>query len=309
MAGGAGFSPPMSETATFSGIDLSRLVAPDLIEPLSYETIYAQMLARLKSFLPDFDDSLESDPAVRVLQVAAWFRLLDRQRVNDAASAVMVAYATGGDLDNLGALVGVPRLENAPADPDTATPAVMEADEDFRRRIVLAPEGFSVAGPGGAYIFRALGADGDVLDASAISPDPAVVEVYVLSRTGTGAASPGLVAAVDAALSADLVRPIADRLTVQSAGIVDYAVDADLTTFDGPDPAVVVAAAGQSLAAWIAAQNRIGRDITRAGIIAALMVEGMQNVDLASPAADVVIDATQAGHCTGVTLTHIGTGG
>src|SRR3546814_9711108 len=47
-------------------------------------------------------------------------------------------------------------------------PAVMESDSDLRRRLVLAPEGYSVAGPEGAYIFHALSAHPDVLDASAI---------------------------------------------------------------------------------------------------------------------------------------------
>jgi phage-related baseplate assembly protein len=45
----------------------------------------------------------------------------------------------------------------------------MEADEDLRQRIVLAPESFSVAGPELAYVFHARSAHPDVLDASATS--------------------------------------------------------------------------------------------------------------------------------------------
>ncbi len=58
--------------------------------------------------------------------------------------------------------------------------------------------------------------------------------------------------------------------------------------------------------AWVDANRRIGRDITRAGIIAALFVGGVQNVDLIEPAADIPMDDTQAGHCTGITLTWAG---
>lgn len=293
--------------STFTAIDLSQIPAPDVIEPLDYETIYAEMLAKLVEYIPDFDDSLESDPAVRVLQVCAYLRLLDRQRVNDAARAVMLAYAMGADLDNLGALVGVARLEITPADDVAGTPAVMESDEDFRRRITLAPEGYSVAGPRGAYIFHALSADADVADASAISPAPTQVEVYVLSRTGDGTAPPALLTAVDAALNGEDVRPLADQVTVLSASIVNFSIDANITTFAGPDSSVVMAEAQSRIDAWVIANRKMGRDITRAGIIAALFAGGVQNVDLTSPAADISLDDTEAGYCTGVTLTWAGT--
>lgn len=72
--------------------------------------------------------------------------------MNDAARAIMPAYAVGVDLDNIAALFGIVRFVITPADPQTGAPAVMESDADFRRRMVLAPEGFSVAGPEGAYI-------------------------------------------------------------------------------------------------------------------------------------------------------------
>lgn len=295
-------------SATFTAIDLSRLPAPTLIETLSYEATYAEMLAKLKESLPDFDDSLESDPAVKVLQLCAYFRMLDRQRVNDAARALMIAFATGSDLDQLGARpeFNVARLELAPADPVTGTAAIMESDDEFRRRIVLAPEAFSVAGPSGAYISHALSADPDVLDASAVSPSPAVVNVYVLSRTGTGTAAAPLLATVTAALSGETVRPIGDRLTVYTASIVTYAVTASIKTFSGPDPAVVLAEAQARIEAYVADAKRLGRDITRSAIFAALHVAGVQNVTLTSPAADLVNNDNQAGHCTGITLTYAG---
>jgi len=288
--------------STFTAIDLSQIPAPNVIEPLDYETIYAEMLARLRQFIPDFDDSIESDPAVRVLQVAAYFRLLDRQRVNDAARAVMLPHAQKNDLDNLGALVGVTRLTLTPADAEAGTPAVMESDDDFRRRITLAPEGYSVAGPRGAYIFYALSADPDVADASAISPAPTEVEVYVLSRTGDGTASPALLGAVAAALSGEDVRPIGDQVTVHSAEIIDYAIVATLPTFAGPDKDVVLAEALARVEKWVADNRRIGRNVNRAAICAALFPGGVENVLLASPAADIPVSDTQAGNCTGITI-------
>jgi phage-related baseplate assembly protein len=293
--------------STFTAVDLSRLPAPDVIEALDFESIYADAVERFNLQLPDYV-ARDSDPAAKLLQVVAYIVQLVRQRVNDAARAVMPAYAVGADLDNIAALFGIARFEITPADPLLGLPAVMESDADFRRRMVLAPEGYSVAGPEGAYIFHALSADPDVLDASAVSPDPGEVLVSILARTGTGAAPPELIAAVQAYLSAETRRPLTDFVTVQAAGIVNYAVDASITTFSGPDGGVVLEVARARLDAYVVASHRLGRDITRSGILAALHVEGVQNVALTVPAADLIISRQQAPHCTGITITYAGTG-
>ncbi|MEG3166622.1 baseplate J/gp47 family protein [Sphingomonas sp. LB3N6] len=298
----------MAEPSTFTAVDLSRLPAPMIVETLDFETIYGQMLAQLVALLPDFDATVESDPAVKLLQVAAYREMLLRSRVNDAARAVMPAYAIGADLDNLAALMGVVRLLITPADAQTGAAAVLESDQDFRRRLVLAPEGYSVAGPEGAYIFHALSASADVLDASATSPTTGEVCVTVLARDGTGVASAALLAAVLAYVSAETRRPLTDYVTIQSAQIVPYAVAASITTFAGPDGSIVIAEARARLAAYIANSHRLGRDITRSGIFAALHVEGVQNVVLTSPAADVVLDRTQASWCTASNVVHAGLG-
>ncbi|NIK10165.1 phage-related baseplate assembly protein [Xanthomonas arboricola] len=104
----------------------------------------------------------------------------------------MLAFATGTNLDHLGALLGVARLVLDPGQPENGIAPTYESDVAFRRRIQLAPEGFSVAGPEGAYIYHALSAAADVMDASATSPAPGQVLVTVQSRTGDGAAPKAL---------------------------------------------------------------------------------------------------------------------
>ena len=293
---------------SFTGVDLSRLPAPTVIEPLDFETIYAQALAEFQVYFPGFDATVESDPVVKLLQLFAYRELVLRQRVNDAARAVMPAYAVGADLDALAAIVGVERFVLNPGDPENQVPPTLEADEDLRRRMVLAPEGFSVAGPEGAYIFHSLSADSDVLDASAISPTPGEVVVTVLSRTGNGAPSPAVLTAVTNRLTDKAIRPLTDHVTVQGAEIVDFAISATLTFLSGPDRSLVLAEAQARLNSHLSATLRLGRDVTRAGIIAALHPEGVQNIALASPATDIVLTRQQAGHCTGITLTDAGVG-
>ena len=293
-------------------IDLSQLPAPDVVEVLDYETLLAERKATLISLYPAEQQdavartlALESDPVVKLLQENAYREVILRQRVNEAASAVMVAYALADDLDQLGANNGVTRLTLTPADETTIPPtaAVMESDDDFRVRVAAAFEGLSVAGPSGAYEYHAKSADGRVADASAISPSPACVTITVLSREGNGVAAADLLAVVDAALNDEDVRPVADRVTVQSAGIVDYAVDAVLYLYPGPEAEPIRAAAEAKLAAFVSAQARLGRDIRKSALYAALHVEGVQRVELAQPAADVVLDKTQAAYCTGWTIT------
>ncbi len=292
---------------TFTAVDLSRLPAPSVVEALNFETIYADMLASLLVLVPDFDATVESDPAVKILQVAAYRELLLRARINDAARQVMVAFATDTNLDQLAALFGVTRLLITPAVPADGIAAVYESDDDLRSRVVIAPEALSVAGPEGAYIFHARSASGDVLDASATSPSPGNVLVTILSRAVGGVASPALIATVLAYLSSETRRPMTDNVTVQSATIVPFVVTATLKTFSGPDSGIVLAASRARLDDYLARSYRLGRDITRAGIIAALGgVEGIQNVILTAPAADIVLDRTQAGLCTAITITHGG---
>ncbi|KAA9020735.1 baseplate assembly protein [Sphingobium limneticum] len=294
----------MSE-ATLTAVDLSRLPAPDIIEALDFETILADAVARMQALMPTFENR-DSDPAAKLLQLFSYAAQLLRQRVNDAVRAVMPAYAVGGDLDNIAALFGIVRFTITPANDPLGIPAVMESDEDFRRRMVLAPEGFSVAGPEGAYISHALSASADVLDASATSSNPGEVMISVLSRTGSGAASPALIEAVRLFASDETRRPLTDKVVVQSAEIIEYAVSATITTFSGPDAMVVLESARAGLAQYVASSHKLGRDITRSGIFAALHVPGAQNVILASPADDIILSRTQAPYCIGMTVTLTG---
>lgn len=287
-------STPLNFTsASSTAIDLSRLPAPDVIEALDFEAILARRRADFLGRYPEFTAFVESDPAIKLLETGAYAELVLRQRINDAARALLVAYALGSNLDHLAAVFGVVRRQISPADPVTGAPAVMESDDDLRRRVLLAPDSYSVAGPASAYVFHALSADGDVLDASAISPRPGEVTVSVLSRLGDGTASPELVAAVRDLLAGDEVRPLTDRVTVQSAITVPFDVVAQLILYPGPDAELILATAIAALEQLLASTRRLGRNVARSAIIAALHVGGVQRVNLLDPVGDIVVEPTQ----------------
>lgn len=295
----------------YTQVNLSELTAPDVVEALSFEAVFAAMLADLQARDPIFSALVESDPAYKILEVAAYREVLLRQRINDAAKAVMLAQATGADLDNIAANFNVERLEIEPGD-DTAVPPVaptMESDAAFRERILLSLEGYTTAGSVGAYQFHALSADGDVKDVGVANPPlvPGQVNVAVLSNTDDGTPTTELLDTVEAALSAETVRPLCDTVIVQAADVVDYAITAVLTLYPGAGQEAVLAASIEAAQTYADSMHRMGRDITRSGVFAALHQPGVQNVALSSPAADIVNAWNQAPFCTAVTVTVGGT--
>lgn len=288
-------------------IDLSQLPAPQIVDVQDFEGLLAERKAAFVALYPEDEQdavrrtlALESEPITKLLQESTYRELLLRQRINEAAQAVMVAYAIGSDLEQLAANNNVNRMTITPADNNAVPPvaAVMESDESLRLRIPAAFEGLSVAGPSASYEFHARSADGRVADASATSPAPSEVVLTVLSREGDGTAEADLLAIVEKSLNSENVRPVADRLTVRSAEIIPYSVDAAIFLYPGPETEPVIAAARASLKKYITSQTRLGRDIRRSAIYAALHVEGVQRVELTLPPDDVVLNRTQAASCT-----------
>lgn len=295
----------------FSPIDLSQLPAPDVVEPLDFEQLLVERKAYLVSLYPVVEQAaiaarlaLESEPLNKLLQEMAYRELLLRQRINDATRAVMLAYAMDNDLDNLGALLNVARLLITPANPAAQPPqaAVFEANSRYRQRIQLALEGFSTAGPIGAYTFHALSASALVKDVAITSHTPGIVTVTVLSTVADGTPDAALLASVDAALNDEDVRPLCDTVEVEGAEIIAYQVSAELTFYSGPDKALVKAAAEAAAQQYVEEHHRLGHDITRSGLFAALHRPGVQNVQLTQPATDVPINSAQAAYCTAITV-------
>ena len=292
-------------------VDLAQLPPPQIIEVLDFEVILSDVKAVMIAAFPDEQQAsvaaalkLESEPLTILAQVIAYRELMLRQRINEGAAACMLSHSVSTDLDNLAGNLNTERLVRIPA--TETTDAEMESDTALRLRAQSAFEGLSVAGPTGAYEYFAKSASGKVADARATSPSPAVVVVSILSTEGDGTASDELIATVNDTLSADDKRPVADRLTVQSAEIVNYEIDALLYLYPGPESEPILSAADDALRAWLAEQGKIGRDVARSAIMAALHVQGVQRVVLMNPQEDIVIDDTQAARCISHT---IGVGG
>ncbi|MBH3307919.1 baseplate J/gp47 family protein [Pseudomonas mosselii] len=267
-----------------SAVDLSQLPAPQVLESLDFEGVYGEELQRFRQYMGDkWDALLESDPITKLLELGAYRRMQNRARVNDAAKALMLAYARGADLDQLAANVNLQRLVVQAEDLNAVPPVerVLEADDALRERVQLVYEGLTTAGPRNSYILHARNASGRVADATAESPAPAEVVVTVLDLEGAGLATPELLETVRAYLSDDDVRPVADRLTVQAAEILPYRVEALLyKAGTGPENEAILAACKARLQAWVNPRRRLGLEVSRSGIDAQLHIDGVSRVEL-----------------------------
>ena len=292
-------------------VDLSKLDAPKVLEDLDFESLLADRKAEFIALFPQDERAfwqarlnLESEPITKLLQEVVYLQLMERNRINNAAKATMLAYASGSDLDVIAANYNVKRqvIQEANNNVTPKIPEILEDDTSLRLRTQLAFEGISVAGPRSAYIFHALSAHPDVADVSVVSPQPANVTVTILSRNGQGEANENLLNVVRAKLNDDDIRPIGDRVIVQSAVIQSYEIRAKLHLYRGPEYEPIKAAALKKLTAYTEEKHRLGRDISLSGIYAALHLEGVQRVELISPTADIVLPSSKSAYCTAINL-------
>lgn len=311
----------------FAALDLQALPAPSGVRALDYDAILEARLVELEarlgaSFEPSEVDrimglarNIAASPMRYLNEAAAARELYLENRINEAVRSVFLATARGGDLDQIGAGRGVVRKVLEDSDPDNI---VLENDEEFRARIQLVVEAWSPHGTEGSYVYWALDADDRVADVAVYGPNhdlvppvpPAEPRMVVLSRDGDGTAAADLLDAVKAHCTADKRRPVGDRLDVVSAQPVAYAVEAVLHVTSPGAAAAIEAAALASVSAFVNGRIRIGRKLFRSSLAAALNVQGVVDVELVSPAADMDAGPLEAPHCTGISLSTVSiTGG
>lgn len=289
-------------------LDLSALPVPEVLETLDFEDIYQDSLSTFTQMMNDGVENwtapLESDPVVKVLEVGAYNKMGNRARVNDAAKALMLAYAKGADLEQLAARVNLARLVVQEEDATTVppTPKVMEEDDALRERIQMRWEGLTTAGPRNSYILHARNASALVADATAESPAPAVAVVTVQQLTGEGVANGELLALVKAYLSDEDLRPLGDRLTVQSAEVLHYTIEAIIhPVSSGSENEAILATCKANLADWINPRRRLGVEVARSAIDAKLHITGVSRVELVGWV-DIAPTKAQAAYCTGYSV-------
>jgi phage-related baseplate assembly protein len=266
-------------------IDLTALPAPAVVEPLDFETILAAARADLLRRYPECADTiaLESEPLTKLLEAFAYRELLYRARVNDAARAHLLAYATGGDLDHLAALFGVFRQSGPPP----------ESDDRLRQRLQLRIAALAGQGTREHYEYHALTACPDARAARASQPYPGAVHVALW--VAEGADADAATQAVAAALDADTVRIVGVVVTVGAARARSIDISARVWRTASALPTLLDALT-QRIGAAFAERAALGAPVARSWITTLLHADGVAAVEFtgdATPPATVTLAADE----------------
>lgn len=246
----------------------------NIIELLNFEEIFARMKEELISRDKSFTALIESDPAMKILEVAAWRELLLRQRINEAVKSNLLKFARGEELDNLAEFYGVEREKE-------------EEDERFRKRVKAKIASWSTGGSKEYYKYHALSADKRVKDALVESKVPGSVEISILS-TELSTVPEDLLEIVKKQVTRDDIRVLTDTITVIGCNITEIDIHSRISVNSQALPEIIEIAKKQFIEKFELAK-RLGWSVTRSWIIANLFVEGVENVELIEPKEDVVI--------------------
>ena len=272
--------------------ELAGLPTPQVLETLRFETVFDALLRDFQVRYPQYSALLASDPAIKLIEVAAYRELLLRARINEAARANLLAFAVGNDLEHLGAFYGVTRLPQ-------------EQDEPLRRRIRARIMGFANAGGAAHYRYWALSASPEVADVAVDSPGPGRVRISVLPTGHSDTVPEALLETVRATVPRDEVRVLTGTVEVVPVSLVPVAVSAQIWLY--PDtPMAVFEGLAPRLTRELAQAAVLGWDLTRSWLIGQLQQAGIHKVELISPDADIRIHSTQAVRLTDVQLTFAG---
>lgn len=268
-------------------INLANMPLPPVIRELSYEDTLSELKAGLIRLYPDIEPILQLESAIvnKLMQNFAYYVVMLRAEMNDAAKALMLATAGGGDLDSFAADFDIQRLvvgQNADGSP------IYEDDDDFRKRRQLAPGGYAVAGPEEAYKFHALSADGRVKEAEPVKGEGGRVDIILRGRDGDGSLPDEVIQNVFVALSPKTKRPLTDNVYVRSVSVVNQPVKVLVKIPTGPDEATVRDKVKASVEAYARDRSAIGSILRIDGIIgAAYSGNSLERVAVIEPSADV----------------------
>ncbi|QIW15862.1 phage baseplate protein [Pasteurellaceae bacterium RH1A] len=175
-----------------------------------------------------------------------------------------------------------------------------EADDDYRKRILAAPEAFSTCGSIAAYDYHVRAVSQAIADVKVTNPRGGLVRIAVLTKTGLPDSR--LLSDIRDHISGEIRRPLCDSVEVISPTQRNYRIEARLTLLEGYREDLVKAQARDALQNYLADKTKVlGKDIVPSAIIAALRVDGVYDVNLIQPAKTVVAENEWA-NCTAIAI-------
>lgn len=290
-----------------SVIALEQLPTMAVLETVDTEAVLAARMARLVTLWADRDpdaganydvESLEFDPIKINQEVATYFELMLRDRVNQAARAVTLAFGAGSDLDAIASRYpgGVPRL------PD-------ESDARYKRRIWLSSNLESPHGVFEAYVFWALASDATLRDATANTVrGTGEITVTIMAEGATPIPTDAQLNAALAYILDESRKGLTDVIMIAPPKITATRYRIRVWLYPGFDETAIMTQLDTAIAALIEKQRWLGFDHTRMAIDAALAQPGVYNAIIDEPLHDVIVDENGLVKVTSAQLTLVGRG-
>lgn len=176
----------------------------------------------------------------------------------------------------------ISRIENI----ETSQGGTDEEDEDsYRERIHLAPEGFSVAGPEGAYEYFARKYSPLVNNVKITTPSDGVVDIRVL-LIGGQLPDEAFIEGIRQYLSAKERRPLTDKVQVSVPDIVNYDIELIyyISSENIAQETLIKDKIEKAISDYEVWQgSKIGRDINPSELVTKIRLAGAKRVEVVSP--------------------------
>jgi phage-related baseplate assembly protein len=303
----------MSRLSVINLAELGRML---VLESISTEKILLDRMERFKSLWLTYDPpngaqydvgDLEFDPIKITQENSTFFEMTLRDRVNQAARAVTLAFAVGTDLDAIASRYpgGVPRFLD-------------ERDDRYRRRVWHSPNVLSPHGTAESYVFWALTADPTLHDASAVTIEgTGKVFITIMAESGSVAGmtwnrtydpqtgifqstraeptfnpTPTLEQIIDVRkyVLDEARRGLTDEINVYGPKITHCNYKARIWLFPNVSADLAIAAIETAFVELLEKQRWIGYDHSRMEIDAALAQVGVHHAIIDEPVKDVMVD-------------------
>lgn len=186
--------------------------------------------------------------------------------------------------------------------------ADIEEEDSYRERIHEAPEGFSVAGPEGAYLFFAKKYNSNILDIKLNSPSPGTLDMRVLLKGGE-IPTETFLQGLKEYLSDKSIRPLTDNLQVNAPDVVNY--DINITYYilsnNSAEAATIQSSVNQAIQDYILWQkSKIGRDINPDELTTRIKSAGAKRAVITSPTYTAITGTKLAIASTNIAATYGG---
>jgi phage-related baseplate assembly protein len=280
-----------------------------VLEKLDVEATLAARMARLKQLWAHYDppvaaqydvEELEFDPIKINQEVCSYFELLIRDRINQAARSVTLAYAIGTDLDAIASRYpgGVPRLPG-------------ESDDRYRRRIWLSPNTLSPHGTAEAYEFWALTAMPSLRDVTAIRSVqhdyyPTILITCLKEPPAEPKPTDEELVTIRAYIQSLSRMGLTDVISVNPPKIRETEYKLMVWLYPGTSPDQALTKIKDNIAKLIDDQYWLGHDHSHTAIHAACRITGVHHVDIVSPEDNVNVPLDWLVRVTSLTVTYGG---